>query len=206
MAQVGANAKNLALPGHTDARANATPEFCSTYSRRPMGWIRRMVSWMAPHRGHAFVAFGVAIAGTTIAAFAPLVQKIVIDDVVIHHRRPLAPWLTLLILIGVARFGLAYVRRYRGGRIALDVQHDLRTAMFRQLQRLDFQSHDELSTGQLVSRASSDIALIQGLLMFLPVGMANVIMFVISIAIMLWLSPLLSLVLLAVAPDRKSVV
>ena len=165
-----------------------------------MGWIRRMMTWMAPHRGHAFVAFGVAILGTTMAAFAPLVQKIVIDDVILHDRQPLAPWLALLVAIAVARFGLAYVRRYRGGRIALDVQHDLRTAMFKQLQRLDFQSHDELSTGQLVSRASSDIALIQGLLMFLPVGIANVIMFVISIAIMVWLSPLLALVLIAVAP------
>lgn len=165
-----------------------------------MGWIRRMMTWMAPHRGHAFVAFGVAILGTTIAAFAPLVQKIVIDDVILHDRQPLAPWLAILVAIGVARFGLAYVRRYRGGRIALDVQHDLRTAMFKQLQRLDFQSHDELSTGQLVSRASSDIALIQGLLMFLPVGIANVIMFVISITIMVWLSPLLSLVLIGVAP------
>lgn len=164
------------------------------------GWIRRLISWMAPHKSHAFVAFGVAIAGTVIAAFAPLVQKIVIDDVILHHRRPLKPWIITLVAIGVLRFGFAYVRRYRGGRIALDVQHDLRTAIFRQLQRLDFQSHDELSTGQLVTRASSDIALVQGLLMFMPIGIANIIMFVVSLTIMAILSPVLTLVLLAVAP------
>ncbi len=165
-----------------------------------MGWVRRLLSWMAPHKSHALVAFGVAVAGTVVAAFAPLVQKVVIDDVILHHRRPMAPWLAALVAIGVLRFVLAYVRRYRGGRIALDVQHDLRTAIFRQLQRLDFQSHDELSTGQLVSRASSDIALVQGLLMFMPIGIANIVMFVVSLVIMTLLSPVLTLVLLAVAP------
>jgi len=34
---------------------------------------------------------------------------------------------------------------------------------------LDFASHDQLQTGQLVSRASSDVGLMQGLLAFLPI-------------------------------------
>ncbi len=155
---------------------------------------------MAPHKRHAFVAFGVAIAGTTIASFAPLIQKVILDDVIRRERRPLAPWLALLVVFGVVRFGLAFVRRYRGGRIALDVQHDLRTAIFRQLQRLDFAKHDEMQTGQLVSRASGDIALIQGLLQFLPIGVGNVLMFVISLVIMVFLSPLLTIVFLCVGP------
>ena len=117
----------------------------STRERR--GWIRTLLAWMAPHKAHAAVAFAVAIGGTALAAFEPLVQKIIIDDVIIHHTRALWPWLCVLGGIAVVRFGLAYLRRYRGGRISLDVQHDLRTAIFRQLQRLDFQSHDELSTG-----------------------------------------------------------
>lgn len=172
----------------------------ATDTARRVGWIRLLLRWMVPHKRHAVVAFGVAIAGTTLAAIAPLVQKVIVDDVILHSLRPLWPWLTALVAIGVGRFGLSYTRRYRGGRIALDVQHDLRTAVFRQLQRLDFQTHDELSTGQLVSRASSDIALVQGLLQFLPIGMGNVVMFVVSIGIMLVLSPLLTLVLLAVGP------
>ena len=45
--------------------------------------------------------------------------------------------------IAVVAFGGAYVRRYVGGRVALDVQYDLRNAIFERLQRLDFASHDE---------------------------------------------------------------
>jgi ATP-binding cassette subfamily B protein len=105
-----------------------------------------------------------------------------------------------MIFMGVLTFVFAYNRRFRGGRIALDVQHDLRTAIFRQLQRLDFARHDELSTGQLVSRASSDVALIQGFLQFLPIGTANVLLFVVSLTIMFVLSVPLALIMLAVAP------
>ena len=172
------------------------------------GWMRRLVGYMKPHKKNAYIAFGVAIGGQLIQSLLPVVQKIVVDDVITPHSRngvhipgkPLAPWLTLMILMGVFTFVFAYFRRFRGGRIALDVQHDLRTAIFKQLQHLDFASQDELQTGQLVSRASSDVALLQGFLQFLPIGVANILLFIVSFGAMLWLSPLLSLVMLAVAP------
>jgi len=118
------------------------------------GWIRRLVGYMKPHRKNAYIAFGVAIGGQLIQSLLPVVQKVVIDDVIAKRSKPLAPWLALMIVMGVVTFVFAYFRRFRGGRIALDVQHDLRTSIFRQLQRLDFARHDELQTGQLVSRAS----------------------------------------------------
>ena len=106
-----------------------------------------------------------------------------------------------MIVMGVLTFVFAYFRRFRGGRIALDVQHDLRTAIFRQLQRLDFARHDELQTGQLVSRASSDVALIQGFLQFLPIGVANILLFIVSLTVDVHASRRCSsLVMLAVAP------
>ncbi len=191
------------------APASAEPASHAPVAARPrQGWIRRLVGYMKPHKKNAYIAFGVAIGGQLIQSLLPAVQRIVVDDVITPtvrhgHRvpgKPLAPWLTLMIVMGVLTFAFAYFRRFRGGRIALDVQHDLRTAIFRQLQRLDFASHDELQTGQLVSRASSDVALLQGFLQFLPIGVANILLFIVSFGVMLWLSPLLSLVMLAVAP------
>src|SRR5205823_412552 len=117
-----------------------------------------------------------------------------------HPKAAIWPWLLLLVLAGVIRFGAAYVRRFYGGRVALSVQHDLRTAIYDTLQRLDFARHDELQTGQLVSRASSDVALLQGLLAFLPIISGNLVMLVISLVIMVILSPMLTLVALAVVP------
>ncbi len=174
--------------------AEATPD------PRVRGWIRRLFDYLEPHRRNVSVAFGAAVLGTMITAATPLVQRVILDDVIVAGDRPLAPWLTVLVVFGVLRFGLAYVRRYAGGRIALDVQHDLRTAIFGHLQRLDFARHDEMQTGQLVSRASGDIALVQGLLQYLPIGMANVVMFAVSLVLMLVLSPMLTIVAVVVAP------
>ena len=104
------------------------------------------------------------------------------------------------MLVGVFGFGAAYVRRYYGGRVALDVQFDMRNAVYERLQRLDFASHDQLQTGQLVSRASSDVALIQGVLSFLPIMIGNALLLVIALVVMVVLSPPLTLVVLLILP------
>src|SRR6185436_15376753 len=83
-----------------------------------------------------------------------------------------------------------YLRRYRGGRLALDVQHELRTDLFDSLSRLDGARQDEMRTGQLVGRAISDLNMVQGLLSMVPVTLGNIVV----------LSPVLTIVTVAVAP------
>ncbi len=72
--------------------------------------------------------------------------------------------------------------------------------MYGTITRLDGRRQDELSTGQVVGRATSDLQLIQGLLFMLPMTLGNVLLFLISLVIMAWLSLPLTLVALAVAP------
>ncbi len=124
----------------------------------------------------------------------------IIDDVITGHTRSMAPWAGALIVAALLVYVCAYVRRYYGGRLALDVQHDLRTEMYGTITRLDGRRQDELSTGQVVGRATSDLQLIQGLLFMLPMTIGNVLLFVLSLAIMAWLSIPLTLIALAVAP------
>ncbi|HEX2062917.1 MAG TPA: ABC transporter ATP-binding protein, partial [Acidimicrobiales bacterium] len=164
------------------------------------GWIRRLLPYLAAHRRNVIISFAAALAGTTVTALTPVVQKIIVDDVVGARRRPLAPWLALLVGAGLLRFGLAHLRRFLGGRVALDVQHDLRNDIFERLQRLDFARHDEFQMGQLVSRAGADVTLIQGLLAFLPLSSGNLVMLVLSLVIMVVLSPMLTLIMLVVLP------
>ncbi|HEX3621750.1 MAG TPA: ABC transporter ATP-binding protein [Acidimicrobiales bacterium] len=164
------------------------------------GWIRRLWPYLMAHRGDVVLSFGAAVAGLAVSAFTPVVQKVVVDDVIIGRRRPLAPWLALLLAAGLFRFGVAHVRRFVGGRVALSVQFDLRNAIYERLQRLDFARHDDFQTGQLVSRAGSDVGLIQTLLSFLPLASGGLVMVVLSLVIMAVLSPLLTVVSLVVVP------
>ena len=135
-----------------------------------------------------------------VMALVPLITKVIIDDVVSEHTRDMTTWAGLLVAAALVVYVLTYIRRYYGGRLALDVQHDLRTEMYDTITRLDGRRQDELSTGQVVGRATSDLQLIQGLLFMLPMTIGNFMIFLISLGIMVWLSPPLTLVALAVAP------
>ncbi|MDJ0340040.1 ABC transporter ATP-binding protein [Streptomyces sp. H10-C2] len=164
------------------------------------GWLRRLVGYCWRYRRNVLLALGASLGGMAVSALVPLVPKLIIDDVVLAHDRPLLPLALLLVAAAVAVYVLTYLRRFYGGRLALDVQHDLRSDMFRSLTRLDGRRQDELDTGQVVGRATSDLQLIQGLLFMLPMMIGNVLLFVLSLIVMLTLSPLLTLVALAVAP------
>jgi ATP-binding cassette subfamily B protein len=164
------------------------------------GWVRRLWPFLMAHRRNVVIAFGMAIAGQAVAGFVPVIERVVIDDGIVAQTRPVWPFLLILLAAGAFSFLSSYVRRWVGGRVSLDVQYDLRVAIFQRLQRLDFAGHDELQTGQLVSRSSSDLALIQGLLAFLPIIVGNVVMLVVSLVVMVFLSPVLTLVMAAVLP------
>lgn len=180
--------------------APATSGATGPEATRPQGWARRLTGYAWRYRRDVILALGASLAGMAVMALVPLITKVIIDDVVTTHTRSLAVWTGLLIGAAAVIYATAFVRRYYGGRLALDVQHDLRTEMYATITRLDGRRQDELSTGQVVGRATSDLQLIQSLLFMLPMTIGNILLFLVSLVIMAWLSPLLTLVAVAVAP------
>ncbi|MGW8381070.1 ABC transporter ATP-binding protein [Streptomyces sp. ODS28] len=164
------------------------------------GWVRRLTSYCWRYKRSVLLALGASLAGMGVTALVPLLTKVIIDDVVVGGQGSLGLWIGLLVAAALAVYGFTYVRRYYGGRLALDVQHDLRTEMYRSIVRLDGRSQDELSTGQVVGRGTSDLQLVQSLLFMFPMMLGNVLLFAVALVVMLALSPLLTVVSLAVFP------
>jgi ATP-binding cassette subfamily B protein len=164
------------------------------------GWAQRLAGYAWRYPKYVLLALGSSLGGMAVLAVVPLITKVIIDDVIGNHSKSMAPWAGALIAAAVVVYVLTYIRRYYGGRLALDVQHDLRTEMYGTITRLDGRRQDELSTGQVVGRATSDLQLIQGLLFMLPMTIGNVLLYLISLGIMASLSLPLTLVALAVAP------
>ena len=127
-------------------------------------------------------------------------QRQIIDDVIVTHRQSVWPLAGLLLVAAAVNFAGIYLRRYHGGRLSLDVQHDMRTELFDSLSRLDGARQDEIRTGQLVGRSISDLNMVQGIMSMVPVTLGNMVLFVVTLGIMVVLSPLLTLVTVAVAP------
>ncbi len=164
------------------------------------GWARRLAAYAWRHPRNVVLALGSSLAGMAVMALVPLITKVIIDDVIGDKTRDMGTWAGLLVGAALAVYVMTYIRRYYGGKLALDVQHDLRTEMFGSIARLDGRRQDELSTGQVVGRATSDLQLIQGLLFMLPMTIGNLLLFVISLVIMASLSLPLTAIALAVAP------
>ncbi|MDT0342615.1 ABC transporter ATP-binding protein [Streptomyces litchfieldiae] len=167
---------------------------------RDGGWIRRLTAYCWRYRRNLLLSVGSSLVGMGVMALMPLIIKVVIDDVVIGEEGGLALWIGLLVAAAVVVYALTFIRRYYGGRLGIDVQHDLRTEMFATITRLDGRRQDQLSTGQVVGRATSDLQLIQGLLFMMPMTIGNLMLFAVSLVVMVTLSPPLTLVALAVAP------
>ena len=164
------------------------------------GWLRRLLSYVMRRRRDVAIAIFAAVLGAACQAGAPLLERQIVDGVIVEGNEALLPWLIALIVVGAGAFLGASLRRYRGGKVALGVQYDLRNEMQAHLQKMDFANLDRMPTGQLVARASSDTTLVQGLLMFIPMMSGNVLLMVLSLGVMLWLSPPLALVSLIIAP------
>ncbi len=146
------------------------------------------------------MALGGSLVATAVQAAIPLIMAWIVDSAIIARREPIWLGAGLLIAAGLISFAGVYTRRYRGGQLSLDVQHDLRTDLFGALSRLDGARQDQLHTGQVVSRSISDLNLVQGLLGMVPMLLGNAVLFVASLVIMAVLSPMLTLVALAVGP------
>ncbi len=164
------------------------------------GWMRRLfrACWCHPHLAvAALLASGV---GFGTKAITPLFTRLAVDDAVTGSTERLGWLVTALTGLALLQFGTSFVRRYLGARLSLDVQHDLRNAVFRAVQKLDGAKQDSLRTGQVVSRAISDLQLVQGLLSVVPLGAGVLVLLAVALGAMLWLSPLLTVIALVVVP------
>jgi ATP-binding cassette, subfamily B, bacterial len=180
----------------------AVPTEISGARSQPPGWLRRLLGYCLRHRRDLFTALGAAVVGAVITASVPLVIRHVIDQVLDPRTRHqgVGSWVGVLIALALLQYGATFARRFSAGRLSLDVQYDMRADVFSSLSRLDGAAQDGLETGQIVSRSITDIGLVQGLLAFLPMIGSNALLFVVSLVIMAVLSPLLTLVALAIAP------
>jgi ATP-binding cassette subfamily B protein len=105
---------------------------------------------------------GCALAGLGAATVIPLVVKAVIDGPIRHHHNAGVVALALLtLLLGVVEAGSMGLRRLVLARAALGMETDMRNDLYAHLQRLPVSFHDQWQSGQLLSRATTDISTIR---------------------------------------------
>nr|WP_318533270.1 MULTISPECIES: ABC transporter transmembrane domain-containing protein [Actinoalloteichus] len=152
------------------------------------------------HRRTVLLSFIASVVGVGLEALIPLLTREAVDGAVAGRTDGLWLILGVMVVFGLLRFGTAFVRRYEAGRLALNVQHDLRQAVFASVTRFDGGNQDSIRTGQIASRAISDLQLVNSLLSMVPLATGSLVFAVVSLGVMVWLSPLLTLLALVVLP------
>ncbi len=124
--------------------------------------LRRVAPYFGPHKAKMWFIGLSAVVSITAALSTPLIAKAVIDGPIAERdKAAILPWVGLSLALALVETGLARFRRVFLATTAMDVETHLRNDLYRHLQRLDVGFHDRWQSGQLLSRATSDIATIR---------------------------------------------
>jgi ABC-type multidrug transport system fused ATPase/permease subunit len=171
----------------------ATPRYRTTFVR--------LLAFLRPYKRSLFVSIALAIASQAAALGAIFLTRSIVAALNAKRLDEL-PWLVgLVVALGVGRALALAGRRLIAGKQALDVEMDVRQAVYAKLVRLSFGFYDRHQTGQLMSRATVDL---QAVRFFLGYGLIFFFQHVFTIVgvglVVFLISWKLALIVLSIAP------
>jgi ATP-binding cassette subfamily B protein len=162
----------------------------------------RITRLLGDYKWLAIAGFALAFAQMGLSLVVPRIVQLTIDRALVAGDTGLLVWYGLtLVGVAVVRFIVGVGRRLTTGKASLAIEYDLRNRLWAHLLRQPYAYFDRWPTGQLMSRAMSDISNVR---MFLGYGLVffavNLVMIVAVAAILLVLDWRLALLSLAFLP------
>src|SRR3954469_15005435 len=156
-------------------------------ARGRLSALKRLLPFARPYRGLITLTFGAALVATLAQLTVPLVTEAIVDGPLARGDRDgLWPLLALALVFGIAEAFLFFLRRWSMGKSSLKLERDLRQGLYERLQRLPVAFHDRWASGQLLSRATSDMSTIRRFVGFGAVFLAvNLITCVVVLTLLL---------------------
>jgi ATP-binding cassette subfamily B protein len=141
---------------------DASPDPASPNGRGRFSSLSLLWPYARPYRGLLALTFSGALLATLAQLTIPLVTQAVVDGPLASgDRGALWPLLGLALGFGVAEGALFFLRRWSMGKSSLRLERDLRDALYSRLQRLPVAFHDRWGSGQLLSRATTDMSTVR---------------------------------------------
>jgi ATP-binding cassette subfamily B protein len=177
------------------------PSSPADQSRRS-GW-RLIREAIRPHRTQVLIGVVAGIVWTACKVSVPTLVRLAIDKGILpKHHSPgvLARWSLIIVGVGMVSALCVGVRRYLAFGTAWRTETELRQRLFAHLQSLHFAFHDQAQTGQLMSRAATDLQQIQGFVVLIPITVSNMLTVLAVAVILLRMNPGLALLALGTLP------
>jgi len=128
-----------------------------------------------------------------------IIKRIIDEGIVGQNQQILIVLISFMLIIGYIRATTIGVRRFYSMHVSYNVEAGIRNRIFTHMQKLAFNFHDKVPTGELMARASSDASQVRLAFAIAPLATANILLLIILSITLLSLSlPLGSMVLLSI--------
>jgi ATP-binding cassette subfamily B protein len=169
-------------------------------SRDPsLPWWRRILPIIASHRLTFFTAIGLSFVSLVFQTLVPNMLNHAVTGIQ-HHSSGLRHEVIQILLVGVLAGVTGIVSRQYVYYTAYNVEADLRTSIYEHLTWLSFSFYDRVQSGQLISRANSDIRSVQMYSTFAPLIIVQCSIGVLAFGFMLSIDPWLALIAMTIMP------
>jgi len=122
----------------------------------------RIRPYLRPFTKHIVFVVVSAILSISASLMIPLIAKAVIDGPITDgDRSGILPWFLLASSLAVFEATLTFARRIMMARLSTTIEANIRTDLYAHLQKLDVGFHDQWQSGQLLSRATTDLGIIR---------------------------------------------
>ncbi|MEM7131496.1 MAG: ABC transporter ATP-binding protein [Chloroflexota bacterium] len=165
-----------------------------------MNALRRMSQYLRPYRWLMFIGFFTVVLPVAMELIVPRMLQYIVDEGIRAGDMGAVWWGTAIMLGGAVVGALTTVGQgVCRAQVSQGLAYDLRNVLFQHIQGLSFANLDQMQTGQLMTRVSSDVDTVR---MFFSAGVALllrlILMLIGSVVMMLITDLRLSLIMIVV--------
>jgi ATP-binding cassette subfamily B protein len=167
---------------------------------RSLSWLRRAMPVMKAHKGIFITSLVLSFLGLVLQVAIPDLLNGAITNSIQHHTVPLSHYVWIIVGLGVVGGVMGYIARLFLFETAYDIEYDLRNIIYEHLTKMSFSFYDRVQSGQLISRANSDIRSVQMYMTFAPLILVQCSIAVVAFIFMLTINVPLAFVAMATMP------
>jgi ATP-binding cassette subfamily B protein len=165
-----------------------------------LSWWRRVLPVIQSHRATFLTAIGLSFVSLIFQVLVPNMLSNDIDHTFVKHVASLHSDVISIVIVGLLAGVSGIVSRQFLYYTAYNVEADLRSLIYEHLTWLSFSFYDRVQSGQLISRANSDIRSVQMYSIFAPLIIVQCFIGVVAFGFMLSINWVLALISMVVMP------
>jgi ATP-binding cassette, subfamily B, bacterial len=167
---------------------------------RSKSWLRRALPVMRAHKVVFIISMVLTFVGLVLQVQIPNLLNHAITNSIQSHTVPLSYYVWWIVGLAVAGGIAGYISRLFLFETAYNFEYDLRNIIYEHLTKMSFAFYDRVQSGQLISRANSDIRSVQMYMTFAPLIVVQCSIAVVAFGFMLSINVPLAFVAMATMP------